>query len=513
MKARIIRKTVYLKYKHQRPVLAHLARIGFCISLAVTLCSCAVNPATKKMELMLVSEAQERSIGQGVDKQVREEMGIYREKPELRNYIRRMGGIIGRNSDRPDVDFQTEIVDTPDFNAFAVPGGFVYVHRGLLEKMNSADELASVMGHEMAHVAARHSASQISKSQVLNVGLVALDVASGGELGNYGQLVGLGAALAFSKFSRNDEREADHFGTRYMAAAGYNPKASIDMMKQIQKLHEKEPTGFELWFMTHPATSERIENLTRELDWFRQNQPDALNRPYKRNEFIALLDGLAIGQWNGKELVKDDQYWNKEHALKIKVPKDWVAVINHKEYTAIFAHPKDNLVVFFNVKPLNPPLSTAAYFDKLEKQLLEQGFKKKTKTTANRRLTNGALSATYVGMDESMNRYMAEGIAFVKGGKGYSFFCLSAEKAFAAFQPVAESLAGSIRFISPAEANAIQPDRLRIHRVSQRDTWAGVTKKYFGSSQGMNKLADYNGFTVSDPLFAGMLLKIPPKLE
>ncbi len=475
-------------------------------------CGCTINPATKKLEFMLVSEEKEYGIGKEVAQQVRKEMGIYKELPELRGYIKTMGDIIGRNSDRPELDYQTEIVDTHDFNAFAVPGGFVYVHRGLLERMNSADELASVMGHEIAHVAARHSASQISKSQLFNVGLLALTVATGGEAQNYGQLINMGSALMFSKYSRDDEREADYFGTQYMASAGYNPKAAIDLMEQLKKMHKEEPSDFEIWFMTHPSTSERIDNLTEEVNWFRENQTAVLNRPIKRNEFIGLLDGLAVGQWNGWELVKDGRYYNKRHALHLKVPEKWITVITHEDYTAIFVHPEQKIIVYFNVETLTPPLSTAVYFAKKENQLLEQGFTKTSKTMSDPALPQGALSAIYSGVAQNGARYLAEGIAFVKDGNGYSFFCISSANNFPRFQPTAESIAGSITFMSRQQADKVQPKRLRIHKVTRGETWVGITQKYFGSSRQMAQLAEYNGFSLSTPLPSGMLLKIPPEL-
>ncbi|MFC1841224.1 M48 family metalloprotease [Thermodesulfobacteriota bacterium] len=222
------------------------ARFSYVFILLLLMQACATNPATNRMELMLVSENKEFDIGKGVDKQVREEMGVYLEKPELRNLIKEIAENIGEKSHRPDLIYRAEIVDTPDFNAFAVPGGFVYVHRGLLERMNSTDELASVMGHEIAHVAARHSASQISKMQLSKIGLLIATVATGGELQNYGDLINIGSVLAFSKFSRDDEREADHFGIRYMTDAGYHPGASISVMKTIQGLHEEEPGALEV---------------------------------------------------------------------------------------------------------------------------------------------------------------------------------------------------------------------------------------------------------------------------
>ena len=158
----------------------------FLISCAFS--GCAVNPVTGRTQLMTVSEEREFSIGQEVDKQVREEMGVYLEVPELRSLVKEVGGGISQHTARAkNLNYRFEIVDSPDFNAFALPGGFVYVHRGLLERVNSTDELASVLGHEIGHVDARHSAAQISKVELLNIGLLAANVATQGAMQPLGE--------------------------------------------------------------------------------------------------------------------------------------------------------------------------------------------------------------------------------------------------------------------------------------------------------------------------------------
>jgi len=477
------------------------------------LCGCATNPATKQLEFMTVSENHEFEIGQDVDKQVREEMGLYLELPELRSFVKNMGESIGQQSDRPELAYQIEIVDTPDFNAFAVPGGFVYVHRGLLERMNSSDELASVFGHEIAHVAARHSASQISKSQLLDIGMLALVVGTGGEAQNYGQFINMGAALAFNKFSRDDEREADHFGTKYMLKAGYNPKASIHMMKQLQKLHKREPSSMDVWFMTHPATSERIANLGHEIDLIRQNQPEILDRPIQRNEFIAMLDGLAVGEWNGSELIKEDHYYNKEHLLRLAVPEGWISRINSKEYTSVFTNPGKGFLVNLNIEPLQARRSTANYFIVFESNLKRLGLKKIESFKTIGKLPHGALASSFYRYDSNAGAIMVEGIAFTKGTTGFSLIGICRKEDFKGFQPLVESMAESIRFISYKEAANIKPARLKVHEVKKGETWASITKKHFASSKDMGSLAEYNGFEASEKLTVGTLLKIPPTLH
>lgn len=495
--------------------LYHLFRflaISFLIGASMP-CGCATNPVTREREFMTVSENKEFKIGQDVDKEVREKLGVYLELPELRSFVKNMGETIGRQSGRPGIIYRIEIIDTPDFNAFAVPGGFVYVHRGLLERMNSADELASVLGHEIGHVAARHSAAQISKSQLLNIGLFALAVATGGASQDYGQLIDLGSAMAFNKFSRDDEREADHLGIQYMLGAGYNPKASIDMMEQLQKLHEKEPSALEVWFMTHPPTRERIENLGREIKELRQNQHGVLDRPVKRNDLISLLDGLAVGEWNGSELINRDRYYNKEFLLSLAIPEGWIAQINNKEYTSVFGHTQKGFLVYLNVEPLQTPKSTTDYFKDFENDLKRLGLKRIVDFITSQKLPHGALAGVFSGYSRNMGAIMVEGIAFTKDANAFSLICFCKEKDFKEFQPHAESMAESIAFISQAEAATIKPARIRVHEVKKGETWESITKEYFSSSKEMGKLAEYNGFEVSDHLNAGTLLKIPPSLR
>lgn len=497
---------------HSRIVLAGIIIVVFMASGAF-MAGCAVNPATKQTEFMLVSENEEFRMGQEVDKQVREEMGVYLELPELRSNVKQIAERIGQSSDRPNLIYRAEIIDSPDFNAFALPGGFVYVNRGLLERMNSADELASVMGHEIAHVAARHSAAQISKSQLLNLGLIGATIATGGAIQNYGDFLNLGAALAFTKFSRDDEREADHFGTRYMTQAGFNPEASLDVMKQIQRIETREPSTVETWFMTHPPTSERLENLTQEIETVRTEYPGALDQSLQRNSFIALLDGMAVGEWNGKELVRGDRYYNKEFLLSIPLPEEWQAHINSKEYTAVFAQEKKEYFAIFDVEPLQRKMTSADYFRQLDEYLRRSGLRRVSDASSRSLLPYGAVAGIYTGRDGSGTLIAVEGIAFVKEANGYSFIGMSKRDAFNDFQPRLESMVGGLQFISSADAGALQPARLRVHRVKAGETWDQILQQYFNESAGKAKLAEYNNLDSSTPPPANILLKIPPTMR
>src|SRR5215212_6280659 len=184
------------------------------------LAACATNPATGKRQFNIVSEGQEISIGQQSHPEVIKQFGIYREKPELTRLVDQVGHRLAAASERPNLPWTFTILDTPIVNAMALPGGYIYVTRGMLERINSEDELAGVIGHEIAHVTARHSAQQISKQQLAQFGLVLGAVVAGPEvLQQYGQLAQLGLGLLFQRYSRQHESEADLLGTGYMAEA------------------------------------------------------------------------------------------------------------------------------------------------------------------------------------------------------------------------------------------------------------------------------------------------------
>lgn len=183
--------------------------------------ACAVNPVSGKKELMLFSEQQEIAMGQETDQAIRQQYGIYPDK-ELNEYVDRIGQGMVPNSHRPKLKHHFAVLDTPVVNAFAAPGGYIYVTRGILALMNSEAELAAVLGHEMGHVAARHSMAQMSGQMLAQIGLVVGSIVSK-DIRKFAGLASIATQLLFLKFSRSDEYQADALGIRYARAAQYSP--------------------------------------------------------------------------------------------------------------------------------------------------------------------------------------------------------------------------------------------------------------------------------------------------
>ena len=186
--------------------------------LAAAIVACAVNPVTGKKELMLYSEGQEIELGKQTDAEVAATYGVY-DDPALQSYIGQLGQSLAAKGQRPGLPWRFTVLDSPVVNAFAVPGGAVYVTRGILALMSSEAELAAVLGHEIGHVNARHSMSQMSKQQMAQLGLVLGSVVSQ-EFAKYAGLAGTGLQVLFLKYSRDNENQADALGVEYSRAAG-----------------------------------------------------------------------------------------------------------------------------------------------------------------------------------------------------------------------------------------------------------------------------------------------------
>ncbi|GBC83383.1 Beta-barrel assembly-enhancing protease [bacterium HR10] len=218
----------------------------------------------------LYSEQEEIRLGEELHKQLQKEQRLVRD-PELVGYVQRLGERLARVSKRPDLDYHFFIIEDPTVNAFALPGGYVYVHTGLLATVESESELASVLGHEIGHVVARHGLKNFKRAQQYQfiVGLINLSIgAIGGEstAARLGQTASqLLAAGIFTKHSRDAEREADFLGLHAMYAAGYDPRGMISMFEKLERLSRQNPDLLGFVFRTHPPASERIRNTQAEI--------------------------------------------------------------------------------------------------------------------------------------------------------------------------------------------------------------------------------------------------------
>jgi predicted Zn-dependent protease len=224
-----------------------------------------MNPATGQNQLMLVSEAQEIQMGREYDPQVVASIGLYPDSA-WQQYIQQLGSKIAATGERPDLPWTFRVVDDPAVNAFAVPGGFIYVTRGLLAHMGSEAELATVLGHEIGHVTARHTVSQMSNQQLAGLGLALASIVSS-DLERHAGIANAALGVLFLKYSRDDETEADDLGLRYMRRTNYDPRAMPEVFTLIERVGETQGEGGRLpeWLATHPSPANRRANISEQI--------------------------------------------------------------------------------------------------------------------------------------------------------------------------------------------------------------------------------------------------------
>ncbi len=234
----------------------------FAAIAAASLSACAVNPVTGKTELMTVSTASEIQMGQQNYAPMQQSQGgAYDVDPALTQYVQGVGNRLAAQSP-VDLPYEFVVLNNSVPNAWALPGGKIAINRGLLTELDSEAELAAVLGHEVVHAAARHTARQISRGMLLQLGVLGVAVASSDS--DYGNLAvggaGLAAQLVTMKYGRDAERESDYYGMQYMSQAGYDPQGAVSLQKTFVRLSEGRRTD---WlnglFASHPPSQERVD--------------------------------------------------------------------------------------------------------------------------------------------------------------------------------------------------------------------------------------------------------------
>jgi predicted Zn-dependent protease len=295
-----------------------LAKVGFPGALLLLLAGCAINPATGQRQLSLMSEGQEIQMGREADPDIVASMGLYPDE-SVQTYVQELGSELAAHSERTELPWTFRVLDDPLINAFALPGGFVYVTRGIMVHFESEAELVGVLGHEIGHVTARHSVNQISKAQLATIGLgVGMILAP--ELQRYEPLASASMQLLFLKFGRDDERQSDELGVRYMSRVGYDPAQLGGVMAMLGQVTAGEGGGPPEWLSTHPNPENREETI-RELA---AQTPVALDPPLvRRDEYLPHLEGMVYGN-NPREGYFDGQhFYHPDMAFQLDFPQGW----------------------------------------------------------------------------------------------------------------------------------------------------------------------------------------------
>ena len=295
-----------------------IAKTGFPLVLLLWLAGCAVNPATGQRQLSFMSEAQEIQMGREADPDIVASMGLYPDDA-LQAYVQELGIELAARSERPDLPWTFRVLDDPLINAFALPGGFIYVTRGILAHFESEAELAGVLGHEIGHVTARHSVNQISRAQLAQLGMgVGMILAP--ELQKFEGLASASMQLLFLKFGRDDEHEADALGVRYMGRVGYDPAELSGVMAMLGRVTREGGGGPPEWLSTHPNPANREQSILDMADTAQVARDPALVR---RDVYRRLLDGMTYGVNPREGFFEGSRFYHPDMAFRIDFPPGW----------------------------------------------------------------------------------------------------------------------------------------------------------------------------------------------
>jgi predicted Zn-dependent protease len=324
-----------------------LTRIA-ALLVALAVANCAQNPVTGNPNLVLLSESQEIAIGRSEDANVRKQYGVY-ENPALQQYVSEIGQRLAKAGHRPGIEYQFSVVDSPEVNAFALPGGYIYITRGIMAYLNSEAELAAVLGHELGHVTARHSVQQLTAPTAANIGANILQIfvpQSRGVLGGNAISV-LGGAL-LSGYGREHELEADRLGAEYLARTGYDPQAMVKVVgvlknqelfdAEVAKAEGRSPRAYHGLFASHPDNDTRLQQVVGEAARYKQASTRSA-----QEDFLRRADSMIYGDSAKQGIVRNNDFYHEELGLAMRFPAGWR--VRNSTQSVSAASPNDEVLI------------------------------------------------------------------------------------------------------------------------------------------------------------------------
>ena len=289
------------------------------------LLGCASNPVTGQQDFVLMTEDQEIDLGEKYSKEVLRQYRAY-DDPDLQAYVSRIVEELAANSHRNHLIFHATVLDSPEVNAFALPGGYIYITRGIMAYMNSEAELAGVLGHEIGHVTARHSVKQHSASTV--TGLFATVIAATAGVAQAGDAANIAGTALVRGYGRGHELEADRLGAEYLAKTGYDPQEMIDVVeilkdqeefdKKLAEAEGREPRRYHGLFSTHPSNDKRLQEVISAAKVYKSD-----NTRKEDGTFLKLTDGMVFGTSEREGVLRNHKFYHRKLGITLAFPKNW----------------------------------------------------------------------------------------------------------------------------------------------------------------------------------------------
>ena len=330
------------------------------IFLLSLLGSCAVNPVTGKQDFVMISENQEIQMGREYNAQILKQYPVYQDQ-SLQEYVQSIGESLALKSHRPELVYRFTVLDSPDINAFALPGGYIYINRGLMSYLSSEEELAAVLGHEIGHVTARHSVRQYSQAQLMGILSTAVEINSGRTAGN---LANLASGALLSGYGRDMELEADDLGAQYIYQEGYSPQGMYEVLsvlkdqeiysKKIAEQRGQEPRSYHGVFASHPSNDLRLQEVLDNVGSSFQ-----MGEKKEKDTYLQKIEGMVFGDSEQSGIRRGRDFYHGPLNLYMSSPENW-EIINNPN-SLIFSSPFGEAVLQMTLEDLNFKESPESY--------------------------------------------------------------------------------------------------------------------------------------------------------
>ena len=474
--------------------------INLCLfSLVLLAASCAVNPVSGQRELMLLSESKEIQLGRQTDSQVVQQYGIY-DDPKLTNYLNGVYQRLAKLSHRPNLQYRFKILDASVVNAFAVPGGYVYFTRGILANLNSEAELAGVMGHEIGHITARHSAKQLSRAQLAQIGM-GVGMIFSETFRDLAQLTQFGIGMLFLSFSRDNERQADDLGVEYASKAGYDSTHMANFFETLNRMgSSSDRSGLPSWFSTHPDPEDRVNAIrSRAKEW--RQKLGMKNLKINRNQYLKRLHGLVFGEDPRQGYIKNNMFYHPTLRFQFPVPANW-KLQNTRTMVRIMNKKKDAIILLTISSARSPEEAARSFVSKSKASVIES-----RRATINRLAAYRLISQ--IRSEQGLIRVISYFIQ--KSNKVYAFHGLSQLNRFSSYVPTFRNTMERFKVLNDPKRIKVKPDRLRVRPAPKTGSLRQVLRALGVPKNRLKALALLNGKSLDERVPAKTLLKLVAK--
>ncbi len=485
-------KKTYLK-------LLSLKQLFLLSFLSLFLVGCATNPVTGKQDFVTMSESQEIALGNKYHKEIIKQYPLY-DHPELQAYINDIGQRLASKSHRSNLDFKFYLVDSPQVNAFAVPGGHVYITRGIMAYMQDEAQLAGVIGHEIGHVTARHSVRQNAQAQLAGILTAAVAIGTGSR--EAAQLSNTVSGALVSGYGRENELESDRLGAEYLAKSGYDSRKMIDVVGILKdqelagneraKAEGRKPSSYHGLFATHPRNDTRLKQVVSEAEKYQAPQTNLANQ----EKFMRLMNDVAYGDSEAQGILDKGKFYHKDLNLFIEFPQGWR--VQNENDRIIAQNPRTKHAIIFQASNVTKNISPS--------QFLQKNFNDfRSGRQVNTSEDDAYAGKAYIG-EGQQSRDAVVGTVY-RGKTAFVLVGLGNVRTLPGTE-LLETMA-SIRKLSKTDQKKATEKKLKIVRAKAGQTFAQLARQ----SKGLGKFAEQelrllNGMYPNGEPKAGQLIKI-----